>query len=132
MCMTNPSQLYSNSYMPGCLNECTFVSNVNNSSLYNCNNNNDNNNNNNGLNSVNMYIPRGGWLAVGMEKDKNLLQSMKNTPSSSSIINSSAPFSSKQINVTKNDGSPIYIANKNSTEDINTWTKLQDLCVKNI
>jgi hypothetical protein len=77
-----------------------------------------------------MYIPRGGWLAVGMEKDKNLLKSMENTPLSSSIINSSAPFSSKQINVTQNDGSPIYIANKNSTSDINTWTKLQDLCIR--
>jgi hypothetical protein len=127
VCMNNPPEVYSTSFMPDCLDKCIPM-NINPGTLpiYNCNNNQNNNNNQkNDFNSFNIYIPRGGWLGVGMAKE-NIL---KNTPSSS-IINSSAPFNSKQINVIKDDGSPIYIANNNSTSDINTWTKLQDLCIR--
>jgi hypothetical protein len=59
---------------------------------------------------------------------QSLLQSMSNSPSASNIIDSTSPFQNKQINVTTSTGDPVYIANNNSTTNLNTWTKLQDLC----
>ena len=129
-CMTEPSQAYSPSYMPNCMSVCNRISNTPTSSInYTCNNDNNNNsssNNNGGLPLV-MYIPRGGWMSAGIDKE-SLLKDMANTPSGLNIINSIAPLSSNKINVTTSTGEPIYIANNNSTSDLNTWTKLEDLC----
>ena len=66
-------------------------------------------------------------MSAGIDKE-SLLKDMANTPSGLNIINSIAPLSSNKINVTTSTGEPIYIANNNSTSDLNTWTKLEDLC----
>ena len=127
-CMTNPSQLYTPSYMPSCMAVCNRLPNTPTSSInYSCNNGGGGGGGGgDGPQSI-MYIPRGGWMSAGMSK-KLLLQSMASTPSGSNIIDSTSPLFSKQINVTTSTGGPVYIANNNSTSNLNTWTKLQDLC----
>jgi len=79
--------------------------------------------------SMGIYLPRGGWLYAGMTQ-KDLLSQMSKSDYASSIIDSSEPIKTKRINVTTDDGAPIYIVNQKSTNNINTWTKLQDLCIK--
>jgi hypothetical protein len=128
-CMTQPPQLYTPSYMPNCMSVCTIIPNTPSSTSkfnYSCNDGGNNNDDKDGSGQL-MYIPRGGWMGVGMNK-QSLLQSMSNSPNASNIIDSTSPLLTKNINVTTSTGAPVYIANNNSTKNLNTWTKLQDLC----
>lgn len=128
-CMTQPPQLYTPSYMPNCMSVCTIIPNTPSSTSkfnYSCNAS-GNNNDDTIIPGVQMYIPRGGWWEVGIKKQQ-LLRSMSNSPNASNIIDSTYPILTNNINVTTSTGAPVYIANNNSTENLKTWTKLEDLC----
>jgi hypothetical protein len=126
-CMTQPSQPYSDSYMPGCMSVCTRIESTPTApNNYSCNYGGGNGGGDNGPKAI-MYIPRGGWMHAAINK-QSLLQSLSNSPSASDIIDTREPLVNKSINVTTASGGPVYIANNNSTSDLSTWTRLQDLC----
>lgn len=114
-CVNKPSQEYTSSYMPKCLPVCAQIPNTP-SPTYSCNVN---------TPSTSIYIPVGGWQNASVQND------LYNSPSVDNKFNLSIPITKPEINVTDDSGNPLYIANTNSTSNINTWTKLQDLCVPN-
>jgi len=132
-CVPQPTKAYSDDYMPNCASKCrpkTPPPGVDMSApgtagiYYKCDTG-----NNIERASKSMYIPRGGWMHAAKKKE-DLINTISTTKIATNVIDSSQPILNKSINVTTKDGSPIYIINNNSTTDINTWTKLQDLCVK--
>jgi hypothetical protein len=74
-----------------------------------------------------VYIPRGGWMQAGINQ-YSLLSSLSGLSHANDIMDTREPIYNKSINVTSESGDPIYIVNNNTTGELNTFTKLQDLC----
>jgi len=91
---------------------------------------------NNSLDFNTKYIPRGGWARYNIDPTNTATQSLRNnvlkspspTPYASNLV---VPITNRQsINVTDKDGNPLYVFNSNSTSNYTTWTKIEDLCIK--
>jgi hypothetical protein len=120
-CLNKPPQNYSDEYYPDCLRYCsdTGLSQTP-VKIYQCAN----------IPPVNVpfFMPFGGWGDSTLSLDTNNIRDNMSSSDRSKILSYLGDFQSKEVKVRDASGQPIYTANKKSTTDLETWTKLEDLC----
>jgi hypothetical protein len=120
-CVNNPPQNYSPSYEENCLKFCNVLPNsMTPVKKYQC------------VDippaTVPFFIPFGGWGDSTLSLVTNDIINKMSSSDRSKILGYLGDFQTKEVKVRDASGQPIYIANKNTTSELKTWTKLEDLC----